>query len=140
MIVDPSAVIAVLAQEEDAAVFGAALVDSGSSTMSAACYVECGIVLDRHPSSKASWNLDQFLLESRIAIASFTPEQARIARMAYRDFGRGSGHPARLNFGDCFAYALAVESNQPLLYKGDDFGHTDVRSALDQVRSPARPG
>ena len=79
MIVDPSAVIAVLAQEEDAAVFGAALVDSGSSTMSAASYVECGIVLDRHPSAKASWNLDQFLLESRIAIASFTPEQARIA-------------------------------------------------------------
>ena len=54
--------------------------------------------------------------------------------MAYRDFGRGSGHPARLNFGDCFAYALAIESNQPLLYKGDDFGHTDVRSALDQAR------
>ena len=131
MIVDPSAVIAVLAQEEDAAVFGAALVDSGSSTMSAASYVECGIVLDRHPSAKASWNLDQFLLESRIAIASFTPEQARIARMAYRDFGRGSDHPARLNFGDCFAYALAIESNQPLLYKGDDFGHTDVRSALE---------
>ena len=78
--------------------------------------------------------LDQFLLESRIAIASVTPEQARIARMAYRDFGRGSGHPARLNFGDCFAYALAIERNEPLLYKGDDFRHTDVRSALDQVR------
>ncbi|HZA03095.1 MAG TPA: type II toxin-antitoxin system VapC family toxin, partial [Propionibacteriaceae bacterium] len=62
-----------------------------------------------------------------------TPEQARIARMAYRDFGRGSGHPARLNFGDCFAYALAIDSNQPLFYKGDDFRHTDVRSALEPV-------
>jgi ribonuclease VapC len=123
----------VLAREEDAAVYGAALVDSRSSTMSAASYVECGIVLDRHPSAKASWNLDQFLLESRIGIASFTPEQARIARMAYRDFGRGSGHPARLNFGDCFAYALAIDSNQPLFYKGDDFRHTDVRSALEPV-------
>ena len=57
-----------------------------------------------------------------------------MARMAYRDFGRGSGHPARLNFGDCFAYALAIESNQPLLYKGDDFRHTDVRSALGPAR------
>ena len=56
---------------------------------------------------------------------------ARLARGAYRDFGKGSGHPARLTFGDCFSYALAIERNEPLLYKGDDFGHTDFRSALD---------
>ncbi len=130
MIVDTSAIVAVLATEDDAALHAAALVGSRSSSISAATYVECGIVLDRHPSATAAWNLDQFLLESKIGIASFTPEQARIARMAYRDFGRASGHPARLNFGDCFAYALAIESNQPLLYKGDGFGHTDVRSAL----------
>jgi ribonuclease VapC len=130
LIVDTSAIVAVLAGENDAALHAAALVDARSSTMSAAAYVECGIVLDRHASPTAGWNLDQFLIESRIGIASFTPEQARLARMAYRDFGRGSGHPARLNFGDCFSYALAIDRNEPLLYKGDDFGHTDVRSAL----------
>lgn len=131
MIVDTSAILAVLAEEDDAAVHAAALVDAQSSLMSAATYVECGIVLDRHPSAKAGWNLDQFLLESEISIAVFTPEQARIARMAYRDFGRGSGHPARLNFGDCFSYALAIDRREPLLFKGDDFSHTDVRSALE---------
>ena len=65
-----------------------------------------------------------------IEIVAVTPEHARIARAAYRDFGKGSGHAARLNFGDCFAYALAVERSEPLLFKGDDFTHTDVRSAL----------
>jgi len=59
-----------------------------------------------------------------------TEAQARIAREAYRDFGRGSGHPARLNFGDCFAYALAKAMNEPLLFKGDDFTRTDITSAL----------
>lgn len=131
MIVDSSAVVAVLAQEPDADVFLAALVDAQSSTMSAATYVECSIVLDRHPPGTAGHQLDQFLLETRVALTSFTPEQSRIARRAYRDYGRGSGHPARLNFGDCFSYALATERDEPLLFKGDDFGHTDVRSALD---------
>ena len=131
MIVDSSAVVAVLAQEPDAATYLTALVDSRSSTMSAATYVECGIVLDRHPTARAGVDLDRFLVESGVSIASLSPEQARLARRAYQDLGRGSGHPARLNFGDCFAYALAIERNEPLLYQGDDFGHTDVRSALD---------
>jgi ribonuclease VapC len=65
-----------------------------------------------------------------VQIADVTAPQALLAREAYRDFGKGSGHPARLNFGDCFAYALAKERDEPLLYKGDDFGHTDVGSAL----------
>ena len=63
-------------------------------------------------------------------VVPFTPEQAQIARQAYRDFGRGSGHPANLNYGDCFSYALASERREPLLYVGDDFSHTDIRSAL----------
>jgi ribonuclease VapC len=65
-----------------------------------------------------------------VELVPVSVEQAQIARAAYRDFGRGSGHPARLNMDDCFAYALAIERGEPLLYKGDDFSHTDVRSAL----------
>ena len=60
-----------------------------------------------------------------------TAEHAELARTAHRRFGRGSGHPARLNFGDCFAYALAKATGEPLLFKGEDFGHTDIRSALE---------
>lgn len=65
-----------------------------------------------------------------MTIEPVTPEQAIIARQAHRDYGKSSGHPAALNLGDCFAYALAKDLNEPLLYRGDDFGHTDIRSAL----------
>ena len=77
-----------------------------------------------------SRRVDELLEILAIGIEPVTVEQARIARQAYKDFGRGSGHPARLNFGDCFAYALAKDKGQPLLYKGNHFSHTDVRSAL----------
>jgi ribonuclease VapC len=75
--------------------------------------------------------LDAFILDAEIAIEPVTVEQARIARQAYRDYGRGSGHAANLNFGDCFSYALARAKRQPILFKGDDFGHTDLRSAVE---------
>lgn len=131
MIVDSSAVVAIMADEDDANLYAERLGESAGATISAANYLECAIVLDNVPDPRIGRALDQFLLESRIAVTSVTPEMARVARSAYRDFGRGSGHRARLNFGDCFSYALATERNEPLLYKGDDFGHTDVRSALD---------
>jgi ribonuclease VapC len=73
--------------------------------------------------------LDDLIERSGIVIEPVTAEQAKIARLAYRDFGKGSGHPAALNFGDCFSYALARDKREPLLWKGDDFGHTDIRSA-----------
>ena len=73
---------------------------------------------------------DTVLADLQISTVPFTAEQALIARAAYRDYGKGSGHPAQLNLGDCFAYALAKDSGEPLLYKGDDFGHTDVRSVF----------
>ena len=130
MIIDTSALVAILGQEEDAEVYASAIVATPTRTISAANYLECAIVLDNRLNPLSGRGFDQFLLEAGIAITSVTPELARVARSAYRDFGRGSGHPARLDLGDCFAYALAIESNQPLLYKGDDFGHTDVRSAL----------
>jgi uncharacterized protein with PIN domain len=86
--------------------------------------------------SFTNWNaspaksFDDLLHEARFEIGPVTQTQARIAREAYRDFGRASGHQARLNFGDCFAYALAKAMNEPLLFKGDDFTRTDITSAL----------
>ena len=73
-----------------------------------------------------SARLDTTLTKLGIEIVPVTAEQARLARQAYRDFGKGSGHPAKLNFGDCFAYALAAERGEPLLYKGDDFAHAGL--------------
>jgi ribonuclease VapC len=97
--------------------------------MSAASYLETSIVLDSRRDPIMSTGLDELIEDVGIVIEQVTAEQAKIARQAYRDFGKGSGHPANLNFGDCFTYALAREKREPLLYKGDDFGHTDLRSA-----------
>jgi ribonuclease VapC len=130
MIVDSSALVAVLRLENDSRQFVEALFRSSIPVMSAATYLEAGIVVDRSRDPRASRQFDLLLRETAIEIVPVTAEHARIARDAYRDFGKGSGHPAGLNFGDCFAYALAKERNEPLLYKGDDFVHTDVRSAL----------
>ena len=129
MIVDSSAIVAILRGEPDAATFARALDQQRPSSISAASYLECGIVIDRSPDPTVRRELDRLIARAFIEIRPVTADQARIAR-AYRDFGRGSGHPARLSFGDCFAYALAVDTDEPLLYQGDDFGHTDVRSAL----------
>jgi ribonuclease VapC len=84
------------------------------------------VVIDASCDPIATRKFDDFIREANISIEPVTEVQARIARAAYRDFGKGSGHPARLNFGDCFAYALAKESGEPLLFKGGDFAHTDI--------------
>ena len=94
--------------------------------MSSANYLEVAIVIDANRNPLLSRRLDDLLLQTEIAVEPVTREQADIARAAYRDFGKGSGHPAALNFGDCFAYALAKSMREPLLFKGDDFSHTDV--------------
>jgi ribonuclease VapC len=130
MIVDTSALIAILRNEEDAMAYARAVANAATRRISAATYVETAAVIDASHDPIASRRLDDLLHEARFAIESVTEAQARIAREAYRDFGRGSGHPARLNFGDCFAYALAKAMNEPLLFKGDDFTHTDITSAL----------
>ena len=130
MIVDTSALFAILAEEDDAGHFAEQLDNAmGDLTISAGNYLEAGIVLDRRGDSKISARLDELLQLTEIEIAPVTETQARIARQAYRDFGKGSGHPARLNFGDCFAYALAKERGDALLFKGDDFARTDIRKA-----------
>lgn len=129
MIVDSSAIIAVLLGEDDAADLARILAESRSTRISAATYVECTVVVDARGNPVLSGRLDELLATNDIAIESVTPGQAEIARRAYRDFGRGSGHAAGLNYGDCFSYALAKERGEPLLYVGDDFAHTDIRSA-----------
>jgi ribonuclease VapC len=98
--------------------------------MSAATFLELSIVIDSRGDPVLSREIDELIQRFTIQIEPVTAEQARIARQAYRDYGKGSGHPANLNFGDCFSYALAREKREPILYKGDDFVHTDLRSAL----------
>jgi len=115
-----------LRDEEDAPRFAAALVDADGASMSAANWLEAALVVDSARDPVANRRYDELIRASSIEIVPVTAAQAAIARQAYRDFGRGSGSQAQLNFGDCFAYALATELHEPLLYKGDDFGHTDV--------------
>jgi ribonuclease VapC len=101
--------------------------------MSAGSFLEAAIVVDGRHDPILSRQLDELIATLKIAIEPVTYEQASIGRAAYRDFGRGSGHPARLNYGDCFAYALAKATGEPLLYVGNDFGHTDLRSATSEA-------
>jgi len=129
MIVDSLAVIAVLRREPDALRFAVALASKQDLKMSAATYVEAGIVADNDCDPVMSRLLDTVIRDTGIKIFPIDEGQARIAREAYRDFGKGSGHPAQFNFGDCFAYALAKATGEPLLFKGTDFSQTDVASA-----------
>ncbi len=129
MIVDTSALIAILRNEPEAREFAHAMEAAKRIRLSAASYVEAGVMTDGARDPVVSRGLDDLIRLAEIEIAPVTVEQARLARAAYRDFGRGSGHPAKLNFGDCFSYALAKEAGETLLYKENDFSHTDVRSA-----------
>lgn len=129
MILDTSAVIAILRDEPEAAAFAEAIEQAAHRRISAVNYVEAAAVIDGCRDPIASRRFDELLREGDVTIEAVSENQARIARAAYRDFGRGSGHPAKLNFGDCFAYALAKAKREPLLFKGDDFPQTDVRHA-----------
>jgi len=130
MIVDTSALMAILRDEPDAMAYARAIANSAIRRISAATFVETAAVIDASRDPIASRRFDDLLREARFEIEPVTEVQARIAREAYRDFGKGSGHQARLNFGDCFAYALAKALNEPLLFKGDDFTRTDITSAF----------
>ncbi|CCG03066.1 type II toxin-antitoxin system VapC family toxin [Blastococcus saxobsidens] len=133
MIVDASALIAIIRDEPDAEAFIDALAADTAPQMSAANYLEAAIVVDATRDPVARRRFDELLQVMSLEIVPVSVDQAHVARSAYRDFGKGSGHAARLNFGDCFAYALAMESGKPLLFKGDDFGHTDATPALPPV-------
>jgi ribonuclease VapC len=128
MIVDASALIALLRGEEDAPRFARALASRAEAKrLSAANFLEAAIVIDGSRDPIASRRLDELIAKAGIEIEPVTAEQAEIARAAYRDFGKG-GRPAGLNFGDCFAYALAKATGEPLLFEGADFARTDVRA------------
>ena len=129
MIVDTSAILAILFEEHDAEVYARALTEADSCRMSAANFVEAAIVVDAQTKDKGSRQFDAFFRRAGIVIEPVSEEQAHVARQAYTDFGKGR-HPASLNFGDCFAYALAKVSGEPLLFKGKDFKKTDITSAL----------
>lgn len=129
MIVETSALVAIFRGEPEADDFLRAIEAAQVCRLSAASYLEIGIVMDGGRSVDLGQRIDDFLAAASIVIEPVTEAQARLARQAYRDFGKGGGHPARLNFGDCFAYALAREKNEPLLFKGEDFARTDVRVA-----------
>ncbi len=128
MIVDSSALMAVLDGESDAdRVLDAAV--AVPCKMSIASWLEVSIVADNRSAAHGE-RLDRLIESLGIEIVPVTVRQGEVARLAHRRYGRGSGSPARLNFGDCFAYALSVVEGEPLLYIGEDFTHTDVASAL----------
>jgi ribonuclease VapC len=130
MIIDTSALIAILRDEDDAASYARAIADADERQVSAVNFVETAAVIDASRDPIASRRFDDLIKEANISVKPVTEDQAQIARYAYRDFGRGSGHPAKLNFGDCFAYALAKTLGEALLFKGNDFIHTDIISVL----------
>lgn len=114
--------------EPERGVFLAALAAHDVS-MSAVTYFELGIVTDSVRDAVTSAEVDGWIADFDIAVVPVTHEQARLARAAYARFGKGN-HPARLNFGDCFTYALAKATNEPLLFKGNDFSQTDIQAAV----------
>ena len=132
MILDSSSIVAILLAEAEAWDFTraiqAAVESSEGCSVSAVSYVEASVVIDSGRDAIASRRFDDFFRASPITVAAVTPKQAEIARQAYRDFGKGR-HKAGLNLGDCFAYALAKEMDEPLLFKGNDFTRTDIEAA-----------
>jgi ribonuclease VapC len=130
LILDTSALIAILRAEDGASQIARAIERAQVRRISAANYLETAVVIDASRDPVASRRFDELVDTAELHVEPVTFDQALIARDAYRDFGKGSGHQARLNFGDCFAYALAKSTGEALLFKGNDFGYTDVQPAL----------
>lgn len=129
MIVDSSAVVAIVLGEPGSDRLVDLLAQAREPRMSAPTAVEINAVLMRRLRPEDQRRVEDLIEVLGIVVVAFDAHQAGIASQAYRDYGRGSGHPAQLNLGDCFSYALARVTGEPLLYVGDDFGHTDVRAA-----------
>jgi ribonuclease VapC len=128
MVVDTSALLAVLQDEAERRGFNEAMEAADSVAMSVASFVETSIVIEARHGAEGLRALDRFVERAGIAIAGVDIEQGKVARDAFSRFGKGR-HPAGLNFGDCFAYALAKVLGEPLLFKGEDFARTDVACA-----------
>jgi len=127
MVVDTSALLAILLDESGSDAFASAVAKERSALLPVSCYLEASINMRRRGRPRAM--LDEYIGGLAIGIVAADERQARIAVEADRRYGRGTGHPARLNFGDCLAYAAALSHDAPLLFKGEDFGHTDVKRA-----------
>lgn len=134
MIIDTSVLVALLLREPDAPALLRLMANAPSRHLAAASYVELAAVIDGRRDPVLSGALDAKLRNMQIEIVPFTVAQARLARTAYQQFGRGSGHPAQLNMGDCFAYALARDLGEPLLFKGRDFALTDIEMVVEPDR------
>ena len=129
MIIDTSAIMAILNKEPEGADFQALIRQTDTPQMSAATYVELGAVIERRRDPVLSRQLDELIELLAIRIVDVDEDQAKVARAACRDFGKGLGSRAQLNFGDTFSYALASVNNESLLFKGEDFSETDIRAA-----------
>ncbi len=125
MVIDTSALLAILFGEPQRQSFNEKIAKDEVRLMSAASYLEAAIIIEDRFGYEGARDLRLFMVEAAIEVMPVTMEQAEMARQAYRSYRRGN-HPARLNFGDCFAYALAKSSGEPLLFKGDDFSRTDI--------------
>lgn len=128
MILDTSAIMAIVLGESDAPAFSEAIRREERVALSAASWLEATIVAGRR-SEEAATVLEMVIARIQPEIVSVTAQQIRLAREGWQRFGKGR-HPAKLNFGDCFSYALAIERDEALLFKGDDFSQTDVKKAL----------
>jgi len=126
VIVDTSVLVCIHDGEPEARRYLEVLLDEPSPRISAGSLLEASIVLDARQPLRTSRRLDRLVADLRLDVVPVDEQQVTAARAAYRDYGKGSGHAAGLNFGDCFAYALAATTGEPLLFKGDDFTHTDV--------------
>jgi ribonuclease VapC len=125
MIIDTSALVAILFMEADQSYFEEKIAEAGGGRISAVSYLETGMVLTSHFERLAESALDEFLIKAKIATAELDRKQAKVGLEAFRRYGKGR-HRAGLNFGDCFSYALAKSAGEPLLFKGTDFGRTDI--------------
>lgn len=132
MILDTSAIVAILRDEPDAWRFQDALAHAIAPRLSAGTYLESAVVVDMNGDPVLSARFDALLDTIGAKVEPVTWEQVTIARRAYREYGKGSGHPAKLNFGDCFAYALVRDTGEALLFKGSDFSCTDVQAVLNR--------
>ncbi len=128
MVIDSSAVVAVVFREPEQAAIEDAIAASAVRLISAASLLESAMVIEARFGDRGAALLDEWLVRLRIIVAPIDEDQIRLARQAWRRYGKGR-HPAALNFGDCLSYALAAATGEPLLFKGDDFSRTDVARA-----------
>ncbi|HYM45750.1 MAG TPA: type II toxin-antitoxin system VapC family toxin [Solirubrobacteraceae bacterium] len=137
MVLDSSAVLAILLDEPERRAFTVAIEKDRHRLMSAASQFESALIVESRRGEPAGRELDLLLHRADVQIVPVDADQVELARSAWRRFGKGR-HPAGLNFGDCFAYALAAATGEPLLFKGDDFRHTDISAAANPSAPPRR--